>query len=435
MGLRSLPEASSELRDIAARPYFRSLASDDLTAIVSADRPNAPNLFAADLFFPVMVIKKRPLERNIAKMATWCRNQGVLLAPHAKTTMAPQIVARQLAAGAWGISVATISQARVFKQFGVGHILLANELVDRAAIDWLRRERQQDSSFDFLCYVDSKDGVQLLSEGMGETSARRLSVLVEMGVAHGRAGCRTPAQVLDIARAVAATPNLELRGIAGYEGAVTHEVSPEGLAAVRRYCRLLREATDRVQSAGLFPRDAGLRIISLGGSAFFDVVVSSLAEWAAAAGLTVILRSGAYVSHDVGIYRALSPFGGRISAVGPFEPALELWGDVLSRPEANLAIVGVGRRDTSWDEGYPVPTLVRHRGDPLPSGLVGWVVSKLNDQHAFLYASAAGLSGGLEIGDKVGFGISHPCTAFDRWQLIPMVDDGYGVVDLVRTFF
>jgi len=35
----------------------------------------------------------------------------------------------------------------------------------------------------------------------------------------------------------------------------------------------------------------------------------------------------------------------------------------------------------------------------------------------------------------VCLGISHPCTAFDKWQLIPVVDEEYRIVDVVRTFF
>jgi D-serine dehydratase len=35
----------------------------------------------------------------------------------------------------------------------------------------------------------------------------------------------------------------------------------------------------------------------------------------------------------------------------------------------------------------------------------------------------------------VAFGISHPCLTFDKWQVLPVVDDDYGIVAAVRTFF
>jgi D-serine deaminase-like pyridoxal phosphate-dependent protein len=41
----------------------------------------------------------------------------------------------------------------------------------------------------------------------------------------------------------------------------------------------------------------------------------------------------------------------------------------------------------------------------------------------------------VAVGSRLEFGISHPCTVFDKWQLIPVLDDDGRVVDLIRTFF
>jgi D-serine deaminase-like pyridoxal phosphate-dependent protein len=59
-------------------------------------------------------------------------------------------------------------------------------------------------------------------------------------------------------------------------------------------------------------------------------------------------------------------------------------------------------------------------------------VTSVNDQHLFLSVSPEVV---LEVGDVVRLGLSHPCTVFDKWQLLPVVDDDGIVVDLVRTFF
>jgi D-serine deaminase-like pyridoxal phosphate-dependent protein len=59
-------------------------------------------------------------------------------------------------------------------------------------------------------------------------------------------------------------------------------------------------------------------------------------------------------------------------------------------------------------------------------------VRELNDQHAFVELPA-GFD--LRVGDWLSFGISHPCTAFDKWHLIPEVDDGYRIVDFIETCF
>ena len=73
-------------------------------------------------------------------MAGWCRDRGVELAPHGKTHMAPQLFARQLDAGACGITAATLSQVRTYRAFGVRDVVLANELVDAAGLRWLAAE-------------------------------------------------------------------------------------------------------------------------------------------------------------------------------------------------------------------------------------------------------------------------------------------------------
>jgi D-serine deaminase-like pyridoxal phosphate-dependent protein len=92
--------------------------------------------------------------------------------------------------------------------------------------------------------------------------------------------------------------------------------------------------------------------------------------------------------------------------------------------------VGMGKRDAPFDEGLPVPKLIRRDGVPVP--LEGVTVTKLNDQHAYL-SVPAGVT--LAPGDLIGFGISHPCTAFDKWRVIPVVDADHRVVDLVPTYF
>jgi D-serine dehydratase len=104
---------------------------------------------------------------------------------------------------------------------------------------------------------------------------------------------------------------------------------------------------------------------------------------------------------------------------------------VLSRPEPTLALVGAGKRDVSYDVGLPVPLAVRDRhGARSVRGQMD--VFELNDQHAYVRIEPADP---LAPGDLVGLGISHPCTTFDKWRLIPVVDDDYAVVDAVATYF
>ena len=112
-------------------------------------------------------------------------------------------------------------------------------------------------------------------------------------------------------------------------------------------------------------------------------------------------------------------------------PAIELWAQVLSRPEPGLAVLCAGRRDVSFDHALPVPLRVRRR-DGQHAGTAGMAVTQLADQHAFLTVPAPAQLGP---GDLVCLGISHPCTMFDKWRVLPVVDDAYRVTDAVHTFF
>ena len=114
-----------------------------------------------------------------------------------------------------------------------------------------------------------------------------------------------------------------------------------------------------------------------------------------------------------------------------FEPALELWATVLSTPEPGLAITGFGRRDAPEDHGLPIVKAVLQEGVSRTSASA-IEVFELNDQHAFLR-----LSGEIELspGDILVCGISHPCTAFDKWRAIPVVDGGGVICDVIETYF
>lgn len=392
-------------------------------ASLAADRPA---LTEAGFGYPVMTLRETALRNNIEGMAAYCAAAGVLLAPHGKTTMAPQLAARQLAAGAWGITVATIGQLRAYRAFGVARLLLANELVDRAGIDWLAGELAADPDFEPYCYVDSVAGVAILDSVLrNENPGRPLAVLVELGHADGRTGCRTEAEAVTVAEAVAATDTLRLAGVAGYEGQLGHDAEPDTLAMVSRYCQRLHHLTSTLWTNGLLPDRP---VLSAGGSLFFDIVVRELTA-AGPDGLApiVVLRSGAYVTHDHGTYYRFSPAGRQAANGLVLVPALELWAQVVSRPEPGLALLNAGRRDVSFDDGLPV--VLRMLGG---ADVAGWQVTRLADQHGYLTLPPDAV---LSVGDLVCLGISHPCTAFDKWRVIPVVDAADRVIDAVHTFF
>ncbi len=380
---------------------------------------------------PLMVLRESALAHNIAAMAHYCADAGVLLAPHGKTTMAPQLFARQMRAGAWGICAATVQQAQVFRAFGLPRIVIPNEVTDRASLRWLAVELAADPDFDCYCFVDSVSGVTFAQQALAPVLAgtgRQLQVLVELGSADGRAGCRSVEEAAVVAKAVAEAPVLRLAGAAGYEGSIGHDDGEATLAAIAAFCRDLRRV------GALVPGLTGQPdyLLSAGGSAFFDIVVRELTAPGHEAGQpAVLLRSGAYVSHDHGFYQRLSP-GSGASRPGPeLRPAFELWAPVLSRPEPGLAIVGAGRHHVAFDQDMPVPL----RAFALAGGEVsveGMHISALDDQHGYLRVPG---DSQLAPGDMMCLGISHPCTTFDKWRVIPVVDAEHRVISAIHTFF
>ena len=403
--IRRLEEAPLGLE---CKPFSAALASVPLGRIGELDVA----LGDPRLLLPAMVLHRSALEHNIGVMARYCAERGLLLAPHGKTTMAPQIFAAQLGAGAWGMTAATAGQAQVMRAFGVRRIVIANELVDPGALHWVAHELASDPEVELLALADSLAGVERMERVLGAAGAQRpLDVLVELGMPDGRAGQRTAAGARAVAESVAGAAHLRLAGVECFEGVAGSTGDADAL--IERCATLAGE----LDAAGLF----GTEVVTLsaGGSVYFDRL-GPLVACELSRPSRVVARSGCYVTHDSGLYAGASPLDGELRA------ALEVWGEVLSRPEPGLAIVNAGRRDVPYDSGLPVP---QRRGDRSP--LTGWATAELNDQHAFL----RGDGDELEVGDLVGFGISHPCTAFDKWRVIPVVDDDLRVTGAFRTFF
>ncbi|MDT7724937.1 MAG: hypothetical protein QOI21_1513 [Actinomycetota bacterium] len=391
------------------------------------------NVARGELSLPVTTLRADALAHNISTFAEYCRRHGVELAPHGKTTMSPQLFERQLAAGAWAITAATAGQVRIMRRFGVRRVLLANELVEPQALRWIGAELEQDPEFEFTCLVDDPASVELMDEALrGVLSSRRLPVLVELGVSGGRTGVRTRAEAIEVARAVERASNLELVGVEAYEGLAASGASKEELDSVNLLLDEVRAIVTEIADAGLFA--SGEVIVTAGGSIHFDRVVERLTGWTDSPVVPkVVLRSGCYVSHDEGRYHRLSPLDGRRVDGEPLElrNALESWAVVLSRPEPGLAIVGAGKRDLPYDVEMPIPLRLHRRNGEVASLREG-KVTKLMDQHAFLTIDP---ELAIAAGDTVVFGLSHPCAAFDKAPLIPLIDDDYNVVDGIVTFF
>ncbi|MDX3239299.1 alanine racemase [Streptomyces sp. ME03-5709C] len=398
---------------------FKGLPPDAEGLTVGELAAERRTVFDGGFTTPLLTLREAALEHNLALLADWAGRHDLAFAPHGKTSMAPQLFARQLAQGAWGITAATAHQVRVYRAFGVRRVFLANELVDASALRWVARELAADPRFRFVCYVDSARGVELMDAALEGV----VDVVVELGARAGRAGVRGADEAARVADAVASARHLRLVGVAGYEA-----VAPDP----RRWLAELMALARDFDAAGRFAGAEEI-VVSAGGSEWFDAVADAFRTLEdLSLPVLRLLRSGAYVTHDDIHYRERTPFHDRIPAQGSLEPAFRLWAQVLSRPEPGLALLDAGKRDAPYDFDLPVPQVVR-RADGTSVPATGLTVTRLADQHAFVDVGPGAED--LAVGDWVGLGVSHPCTAFDRWQLVPVVGEGGVVTDFVRTFF
>jgi D-serine dehydratase len=402
------------------------------SAIASESRIN---ILEEALHFPLLILKESALAYNLAAMAEWCAANNFLIAPHGKTTMTPRIFERQIKAGAWAITVATASQAAICAETGIGRILIANQVVGRANVRSLAAMMKTDPTLELLCLVDSADGIELLSsEWQAAGVSRPLGVLVEMGRQGWRTGARSLEAGLQLCAEVWKHPQtLRFRGVEGFEGSTPASDSAEEGRQAKQFLAdvaALGEAVRNIHQTKNEPL-----LLSIGGSSFLDAV------WEAGRQMQgqfqIVIRSGCYVTHDHGFcaqkLEAAQHRGDGEANLPTFRTALELWSLVQSKPEEGLAILNFGKRDCSYDLGLPVPLFARS----LNSGerrvnLTNATVVNCNDQHAHL--RGPGIEH-LRVGDQVCCGISHPCTAFDKWRILPVVDDDCNVLDIYRTYF
>ncbi|MFK0232418.1 amino acid deaminase [Streptomyces vinaceus] len=424
---------SDAVRRLADEPLdhrFKGLPPDAQRAGLTVGQLAAEkrDLYGGGFTTPVLTLDAEALEHNLTALGAYAARHGLAFAPHGKTCMAPQLFERQLEHGAWGITAAVPHQARVYRAFGIRRIFLANELVDPAALRWVAAELAADPGFRFVCYVDSVRGVQLMDRAL-QGQPQVLDVVVELGAGEGaRTGARTDEDCRAVADAVAGAPTLRLVGIAGYEAEVPG-ADPESVHAYLRRMTALAVEFDR---AGRFAADLDEIVVSAGGSAWFDAVADVFAELPELSRPVLkLLRSGAYVSHDHGWYTRLTPFN-RVPEEGGLRPAFRLWTQVVSRPSPTQAFVNAGKRDIAYDLGLPEAELVRDAltGEERPA--TGVRVVKLSDQHAWLETDS---EQDVQVGDWVALGMSHPCTIFEKWPLIPVVEADGTVTDYVRTFF
>ena len=401
------------------------------------------NVVKGDIALPAMTLRDSAVANNLALMRDIAASHGVSLAPHAKTTGAPQLYGKMLKdGGVWGFTAATVQQALLAARTGAKNVLLANQLAAPANVAHFAGLMKAFPQTKFMCLVDSTDGAQLLAKWANpHLNGQKLSVLIEMGPVGGRAGARTLDQAKAVIAAIGSAPELQLVGVEAYEGGVKAPTPEEVWAGIDRLLDLMLAVFDHGRQSGAFAKGEEV-ILSAGSSTSFDQVIRRFGHLSKDNGVRIVTRGGAFLALDHGFYKrraldmdkrgALDLPGGKKGSASGFKPGLELWAAVQSMPDPEMAIMGMGMRDLPYDIELPIP-LQRFRDGKLIEDLgPDWKMTKSNDQHCYVeYPKGAD----IRIGDIISFGISHTSTAFDKWDVVWRIADDFTVTGAVKTFF
>jgi D-serine deaminase-like pyridoxal phosphate-dependent protein len=329
-----------------------------------------------DLSTPAVLVDLDVLERNIARMASWAREAGVRLRPHAKTHKCPQIGRLQRAAGAWGLSVAKVGEAEVFADAGFDDLFVAFPVVGE---DKGRRLVALGDRVRLAVGVDSAEGAATLARPFRE-AGRSLDVLLKIDVGYGRVGV-TPERAVALGQAVADLPGLRVRGVFTHAG---HAYLAETNAAV---ADIAHQEGERLAGAASALRAAGLPIeeVSVGST-------PTAAPAMRVAGVTEC-RPGNYVFHDATQVA--------LGTCGLEDCALTLVATVVSVPASDRAVVDAGSKTLSSDPLRPHPG-----GYGQVLGRVSRI-EKLSEEHGVI-AVAAGES--FRVGERVRILPNHACV-------------------------
>jgi 3-hydroxy-D-aspartate aldolase len=318
---------------------------------------------------PALMIDLDAFERNLRRLADRVAGSGARLRPHAKTHKCPVIALKQIELGAVGVCVQKVSEAEAMVYGGVRDVLVTNEVVGRQK---LRRLLALSHTAQIGVCVDDPSQVAALDAAAAEAGVT-LPVHVEINMGGNRCGVEPGPPALDLARRVADAPHLRFAGLQAYHGSAQH---------LRGWAERQAAIAGAVAKAAL-TRD----LLAANGIACDNITGAGTGtfEFEAGSGVYTELQCGSYIFMDADYGRNLDPDGAPTRA---FEPSLFVWATVMSRPNAERAIVDAGLKALAMDSGPPTVW-----DEPAAT------YERASDEHGRL--GLAGATNRLQLGDKI----------------------------------
>ena len=280
-----------------------------------------------DLDTPALLLDLDAFESNIDTMAEFMRAGSATLRPHAKTHKCPTIAHKQIEAGAIGICCQKLGEAEVMCAHGINDVLITNQIVGPQKI---QRLVHLASTANVKPAVDNPSNVPALAEA-ATSKGLTLGVVIEVDVGMGRCGVAPGEKTVQLAKTIDRTPNVELRGLMGYEG---HCVN------IRDYDERLtktRSANDLLLQSAIAVEDAGIPVGIVSGGGTGTYMITGRRQ-----GITEV-EAGSYVLMDT-TYRAVTT---------DFDVSLTALATVISTPTENRVILDCGSKTLAGDHGTP----------------------------------------------------------------------------------
>lgn len=303
---------------------------------VGYDVPALPGMDEADIQTPCLVVDLDALERNITKMGQFAKEMGVRHRVHGKMHKSVDIAFLQEKLGdSCGVCCQKVSEAEVFARGGIKDVLVSNQVREPAKIDRLARLPKLGART--LVCVDDLENVAELAAAVNKHDTQ-IECLVEIDCGAGRCGVSEGQPVVDIAKAIAATPGLTFSGIQAYQGAMQHmENYQERKEKIDIAVGMVARTIDMLKAEGL-----ECDIVGGGGTGSYYFEGNS--------GVFNELQCGSYAFMDADYQRIHDEKGERISE---FENSLFILTSVMSHTKADKAICDAGLKAQSVDSGLP----------------------------------------------------------------------------------
>jgi D-serine deaminase-like pyridoxal phosphate-dependent protein len=330
---------------------------------------------------PALLLDVEAARENIRRMADSLTGSAKLR-PHAKLHKSPQIARWQLEAGAIGITTATVWEAAMLAEEGIGDLLIANQVVGPGKIRCAAEVARETT---LMVAVDDCDNAEALAAA-AQAAGSRIGVLIDVDTGMNRCGVRSAEDALRVAACVSGLSGLQLRGVTGYEGhCVLEPDRATRTAKANRAMDYLLSVVDQLAAAG-----HDMEIISAGGTGTYDItgLHPRITE----------VQAGTYVLMDAG----------RLAIAPAFAPALTVLCTVLSR-QGTTAVLDGGRKTIGAELG--LPQLVDVAGS----------VRALNEEHLLVDVP---VDSPLRVGDVVEVVPGYAPTTVNLHEVYHVVKDG-----------